>query len=1353
MEKKDLSPKRKQMGMKRYQRILLAWQMACMLLLMALPSWSWAQVIPSLDVVATPPRNPGKGYRTGELITITGVNLNGTCAGDSLEIRWTGAPAPGFVRMSYNATISNTNFSTATITGGSSLTFRLPTGIPCGNKLIRYSRLNASCAAPRGVDTLTLPFPTLDSASLDYPRDSFCVGDLQTLPVQLDPVLVTALSPSSLIVDPFSGDFFSHSGVVGPHTIRAIANQDPNDSTVAWCRDTSEFLITILGPGAPQSMAYGSGIGPYCPETPAHVFVPLASYPGSISGLFTSSPIGLDLDSTIGAIRTDLSTPGTYQVTYTPPYAECAAPISVFVVVEPVQETRFQYLSPICSGASGLAPAISSYVPGVFSVAAIPGASGVVTVDTTTGVVNAAGANFGYFKVRFTPSGTGTCSDTSTAIVTVLPKPNVAFTFAGNVDSVCSTSAPLQMNITNPLGGGGTFYDFSGGLQFDQGNNTIILTASTPGGPYMVTHIDSIVSGSTVCIDSFSLPITVVSSANAFLSYPVDTFCFGTVDTVFPAFLSGAVGGYFSGPTSAGSPGLDPNTGRVTITSTTAPGTYAYTYHYATSAICTAGSSTQFGSITVLAVPLADIRFVDAPGQDNYSVCSNELGVGLQRFVTPTNPISIYTETLEIFGGAINSPIALPDDSVIVAAMGVGGPYPIVFETTVGSCTNSDTIYLTVRQFFSSAFDYLDSVACQGGSNPVPYIIGQGGGRFRNITPQPSPPISLDVVTGEIDISNISNVTGTNLAVEYSTFILDSVCSDISTDTITLIGNNSADFEYGGVRFCKSDGDTLIPTFNGLPLTTANFTWMALDSLDTLTISQAGLINVNASETGTYTISNSISGGGCVAQFTLSITILPGFVTTTMNYDSLSYCAGQPNPTPVLTGDSTGVFISTSGINLLDNLGTIDLSNSVPRAGQPYIITYRLENSDGCSVIVTDSIEILPLGGSNIEYVPGFICSTDDFFYLDTIPTKPGIFTLETETGQFLPNAIDSLTGTITIDSLGNNYNVQFEVLFTPLANACAEPDVQILQFQRGPDSASVTPFPDTTICAGQTVRILALGILDGAFFALNGDSIVPTWEFIGSQVSSSQWADYDVVDVVLFTGASALIHNNFIGGVRDSSRAILDTANMCFIRRRVSFNVIPLPNVVLDANQVDVVTTDQQINFNFTSDTDNTVVNWSAEDLNPISPNAIFNPDSGQVTSGFAGVPFAIPTSVGLMKRNSPAQVIYTFRPNALGCEGEIIVDTLNINPENVNVFVPEIFTPDGDEFNPTWLIQVKSGVDPAAYTLVLYNRAGGVVFEMSPLVDTWDGGSLPDGVYWWNLLDSGGNSVDRGGLTIRRK
>jgi gliding motility-associated-like protein len=84
----------------------------------------------------------------------------------------------------------------------------------------------------------------------------------------------------------------------------------------------------------------------------------------------------------------------------------------------------------------------------------------------------------------------------------------------------------------------------------------------------------------------------------------------------------------------------------------------------------------------------------------------------------------------------------------------------------------------------------------------------------------------------------------------------------------------------------------------------------------------------------------------------------------------------------------------------------------------------------------------------------------------------------------------------------------------------------------------------------------------------------------------------------------------------------------------------------------------------------------------------------------------------------------------------------------EEVLVFVPNSFTPDGDEFNNIFLPLISGNFDTYAYTLLIFNRWGGIVFESRNAEIGWDGtyGGLyaPDGVYTW-LIKLKTKSTDR--------
>ena len=86
------------------------------------------------------------------------------------------------------------------------------------------------------------------------------------------------------------------------------------------------------------------------------------------------------------------------------------------------------------------------------------------------------------------------------------------------------------------------------------------------------------------------------------------------------------------------------------------------------------------------------------------------------------------------------------------------------------------------------------------------------------------------------------------------------------------------------------------------------------------------------------------------------------------------------------------------------------------------------------------------------------------------------------------------------------------------------------------------------------------------------------------------------------------------------------------------------------------------------------------------------------------------------------------------LGC-----VDTMEyqliVFPE-VIIYAPNTFTPDGDEFNQSWLIHME-GIDPYDFELLIFDRWGQIVWESHDITVPWDGmykgRLLQEGTYNW--------------------
>ena len=75
-----------------------------------------------------------------------------------------------------------------------------------------------------------------------------------------------------------------------------------------------------------------------------------------------------------------------------------------------------------------------------------------------------------------------------------------------------------------------------------------------------------------------------------------------------------------------------------------------------------------------------------------------------------------------------------------------------------------------------------------------------------------------------------------------------------------------------------------------------------------------------------------------------------------------------------------------------------------------------------------------------------------------------------------------------------------------------------------------------------------------------------------------------------------------------------------------------------------------------------------------------------------------------------------------------------------DVIYWVPNTFTPDGDQYNQTFLPVFYSGIDPYAYDFYVYNRWGELIWENHDFQFGWDGTyndgmKCPDGTYTWKI------------------
>lgn len=118
-----------------------------------------------------------------------------------------------------------------------------------------------------------------------------------------------------------------------------------------------------------------------------------------------------------------------------------------------------------------------------------------------------------------------------------------------------------------------------------------------------------------------------------------------------------------------------------------------------------------------------------------------------------------------------------------------------------------------------------------------------------------------------------------------------------------------------------------------------------------------------------------------------------------------------------------------------------------------------------------------------------------------------------------------------------------------------------------------------------------------------------------------------------------------------------------------------------------------------------------------------------------------------------------HTFPNETEGSYQVCLITTSNMNCMDTNcividildeflLFVPNTFTPDGNEHNQMFTAQ--STKDATSFQMQIFNRWGELIFESSDITIGWDGtykGKMcQDGTYTWKIrINDGDNSEDQ--------
>ncbi len=308
-------------------------------------------------------------------------------------------------------------------------------------------------------------------------------------------------------------------------------------------------------------------------------------------------------------------------------------------------------------------------------------------------------------------------------------------------------------------------------------------------------------------------------------------------------------------------------------------------------------------------------------------ICSGQT-LSLTGSVTGGAPSYSWSPTINISDPASLTPDVSPTVTTTYTLTATNAP----------GCTTIDSTTVSVTTPSTANFVYIGSPFCQSGFNPVPFFLGGGvAGTFY------AQPAGLSIVPSTGAINLALSTPGTYLVTD--SIPATGACGAVlGTYTITISPVSVATFSYPASPYCNN-GANAIPSFTGNGVAGTFSAPAGLVFVSTAT----GEIDVVNSTPGNYTITNTVSGGGCpTVASTASITI-SALPAANFIYPSDPYCQSAGTASPFLNLPAIiGTFSSQTGIVIDSLTGNVDLMGSVP--GQ-YAVTNTIVSANGCPMV------------------------------------------------------------------------------------------------------------------------------------------------------------------------------------------------------------------------------------------------------------------------------------------------------------------------------------------------------------------------------------------------------------------
>ena len=607
-----------------------------------------------------------------------------------------------------------------------------------------------------------------------------------------------------------------------------------------------------------------------------------------------------------------------------------------------------------------------------------------------------------------------------------------------------------------------------------------------------------------------------------------------------------------------------------------------------------------------------------------------------------------------------------------------------------GQCATAATFAVTVNPILTPSFPFGTSLSiCAGGTVPA------------------LPTTSDNGIAGTWSAATVDNQNSAAYIFTPSA----GQCATTATFTVTVNSNTIPTFSFGTtLSICAGGTVPVLPTTSDNGITG---TWNAA--------------TVDNQNSATYTFTP--AAGQCATTATFSVTVNSNITPAFSFGTALAICAGGTVPTLPGTSDN--------GITGTWSTATVDNQNSA---------TYTFTPAAGqCATVTTFDVTV------NANVTPLFSFGTSL-----TICAGSGAPTLPATsdngiTGTWNPTVVnDQTSGTYT---------------FTPTAGQCATTT-----------SFTVTVTPNTlptfsfgtalTICAGGAVPVLPATSANG----ING-----TWNpaTVDNQTSgvytfTPVTQPGECISIVRFTvTVNPVLTPTFSFG---TSQTICNGASVPALPATSDNGIAGVWNPAVVSNQVSgvytfttnagqcatggtsfTVTVPAVATVNAASDTtvtDGATIPTFSPSGTPGGVNFTWtnsNPAIGLAASGSG----TVPSFTAINKGNTPVSATITVTPMVDGCAGTSTTYVITVNPLDKELFVPNVFTPNGDGKNDQLFVY---GNYIERLDMRIFNQWGEHIYTINSRTQGWDGTykgkAQPVGVYVYAL-----EAVLTGGKTVKLK